>query len=101
MVTSRFWLRMALIPLAAIAGLGIGFAITYLTFENQFQQMETVKTALISVTGFGVLYLWMKARKWRRSAQGEPINLTPSQREQVERRIAEFLGNSSSIYAHA
>jgi hypothetical protein len=31
----------------------------------------------------------------------EPINLTPSQRRQVDRRIAEYIGDSSAIGAHA
>lgn len=31
----------------------------------------------------------------------EPIRLTPSQRQQVERRIAEFIADSSSVYAYA
>src|ERR1022692_819827 len=31
----------------------------------------------------------------------EPIHLSPSQREQIEKRIGEFIADSSSIYAHA
>ena len=31
----------------------------------------------------------------------EPIQLTPSQRQQVERRIAEFIADSSSVYTYA
>lgn len=31
----------------------------------------------------------------------EPIHLTPSQRQQVETRIAEFIGDSSSLFAYA
>ena len=31
----------------------------------------------------------------------EPIHLSPSQRQQVERRIAEFIGDSSAFGAHA
>jgi hypothetical protein len=48
-----------------------------------------------------------KSKKARRGEERlsvrdpEPVHLTPSQRQQVERRIAEFVGDSSSIYTYA
>lgn len=36
-----------------------------------------------------------------RVKEPEPLDLSSSQREQIERRIAEFIGDSTSVYAHA
>jgi hypothetical protein len=41
------------------------------------------------------------SRSSKTEKEVEPIQLSHCQREQVERRIAEFIGDSSSVHAHA
>jgi hypothetical protein len=41
------------------------------------------------------------SRSKRAAKEPKPIDLSASQREQIERTIAEFIDDSSSIYAHA
>ena len=61
-------LRLSLCVLAAIVGLIIGFIGVLLTFQNQFRQLETVKSFLILVFVVGSLYLVVK----QRLAKGKP-----------------------------
>jgi uncharacterized membrane protein len=63
MAMRRLALLIAFVVLAAIAGLLIGFAVTYFTFENQFQQVETAKFFLVLVVVLGALYLIVKSAK--------------------------------------